>query len=84
MSLEPYREVFDVLAIANIELQFIRDLIPEFVLFWRDKNELHHSWNTKFLQHVKYRWVRRNQDHPNAKGDAFERLSDRSWAADLI
>ena len=73
-----------MLAIANIELQFARDLIPEFVLFWRDKNELHHSWNTKFLQHVKYRWVRRNQDHPNAKGDAFERLSDRSWAADLI
>lgn len=81
---KPDHEVFDVLAIANIELQFARDLIPEFVLFWRDKNELHHSWNTKFLQHVKYRWVRRNQDNPNAKGDAFERLSDRSWAADLI
>ena len=73
-----------MLAIANIELQFARDLIPEFVLYWRDKNELHHSWNTKFLQHVKYRWVRRNQDHPNTKVDAFERLSDRSWAADLI
>ena len=80
----PDHEVFDVLAIANIDSQFARELIPEFVLFWRDKNELHHSWNTKFLQHVKYRWARRNTAQPGAKGDAFERLTDRSWAADLV
>ncbi len=80
----PDHEVFDVLSIANIDSQFARDLIPEFVLFWRDKNELHHSWNTKFLQHVKYRWARRNTQQAGAKGDAFERLTDRSWAADLV
>lgn len=80
----PDHEVFDVLTIANIDRQFARELIPEFVLFWRDKNELHHSWNTKFLQHVKYRWARRTDNQPNAKGDAFERLTDRSWATDLV
>jgi hypothetical protein len=81
---KPDHEVFDVLTIANIDSQFARNLIPEFVLFWRDKNELHHSWNTKFLQHVKYRWARRNDNQTGAKGDTFERLTDRSWAADLI
>lgn len=80
----PDHEVFDVLTIANIDAHFARELIPEFVLFWRDKNELHHSWNTKFLQHVKYRWARRNEQKAGSKGDAFERLTDRSWAADLV
>ena len=80
----PDHEVFDVLTIANIDSQFARELIPEFVLFWRDKNELHHSWNTKFLQHVKYSWARRNTQQAGSKGDAFERLTDRSWAADLV
>ena len=81
---KPDVEVFDILEIANIDLQFAREIIPEFILFWRDKNELHHSWNTKYLQHVKYRWSRRNTEKIDSKGDAFERLSDRSWASDLI
>jgi len=81
---KPDIEVFDILEIANIDLQFAREIIPEFILFWRDKNELHHSWNTKYLQHVKYRWSRRNTEKADSKGDAFERLSDRSWASDLI
>ena len=81
---KPDIEVFDILEIANIDLKFAREIIPEFILFWRDKNELHHSWNTKYLQHVKYRWSRRNTEKIDSKGDAFERLSDRSWASDLI
>ncbi len=80
----PDHEVFDVLTIANIDAQFARDLIGEFVLYWRDNNQLHHSWNTKFLQHVKYRWARRNTNDSQSRGDAFERLTDRSWAADLV
>lgn len=81
---QPDHEVFDVLTIANIDARFARELVPEFVLFWKDKNELHHSWNTKFLQHVKFRWARRDQQNTSSKGDAFERLTDRSWAADLV
>ena len=57
---QPDPDVFDVLLIANIDADFARSLIPEFVLYWRDKNELHHSWNTKFLQHVKFHWAKRH------------------------
>jgi hypothetical protein len=57
---QPDTDVFDVLLIANIDADFARSLIPEFVLYWRDKNELHHSWNTKFLQHVKFHWAKRH------------------------
>ncbi len=58
---QPNDDVFDVLKLANIDLAFARGLVPEFVLFWRDGNQVHTSWNTKFLQHAKYHWARRHQ-----------------------
>ena len=82
---QPDNDVFDVLTIANIDHDFARELVPEFVLFWRDRNDLNHSWNTKFLQHVKYHWARQKKATTQGdKADIFERLTDRSWAADLV
>ena len=81
---QPDQEVYDVLTLANIDAEFARALIPEFILFWRDRNELHHSWNTKFLQHAKFHWARQNDQRSKDKADVFERLTDRSWAADLV
>lgn len=52
----PDVEVFDVLALANIRQEFALGLLAEFVMYWRDRGELHHSWNTKFLQYVKLKW----------------------------
>ncbi len=83
VSWHPDQEVYEILALANIDGDFAERLLPEFVLYWRDKNELHHSWNTRFLQHVKHRWARRGDDS-SSRGDAFERLTDRSWAVDLV
>ena len=61
---QPSKDVYDVLGLANIELEFARQLLPEFVLFWRDSNKLQTSWNTKFLQHVKYHWAKRHALNP--------------------
>ena len=39
---------------ASRELQSqSQALLPEFVMYWVDSNEVHTSWNSKFLQHVK-------------------------------
>lgn len=59
-SWQPNDDVLDVLRLANIDLAFAHQLVPEFVLYWRDSNQLHNSWNTKFLQHVKYHWAKRH------------------------
>ena len=32
------------------------ELIAEFVLYWRDSNQVHNSWNSRFLQYVKQQW----------------------------
>ncbi len=57
---QPNEDVYDVLRLANIDLDFARQLVPEFVLFWRDSKQMYISWNTKFLQHAKFHWARRH------------------------
>ncbi len=57
---QPGEDVFDVLRLANIDIEFARSLVREFVIFWRDSNQVYSSWNTKFLQHVKLYWARRH------------------------
>ncbi len=91
---QPSADVYDVLKLANIDLEFARAQVPEFVLYWKDSNRLHSSWNTKFLQHVKYHWARRHAltDEPSQqalshagrqKADRAGGTRDRSLIDDL-
>lgn len=96
---QPSNDVYDILGMANIDRKFATEQLAEFVLYWLDSNQLHASWNTKFLQHVKYRWARQHEydtggthagrqngsaaGAAGAKDTPFERLTDRSWANGL-
>jgi hypothetical protein len=85
---KPGRDVYDVLALANIDAAFADSLVPEFVLYWLDSGQLASSWNTKFLQHVKYHWARRhkmqmNDNQQTAEQDFVQLHTDRSWADGL-
>lgn len=82
---QPSRDVYDVLRLANIDLRFAQSLVPEFVLYWRDRGNLNGSWNTKYLQHVKYQWANRHATNASANRQTRdisleEQLTDRSWA----
>lgn len=57
---QPGNDVYDVLRLANIDIHFAEQQVPEFVLFWKESNRVHSSWNTKFLQHVKHHWARQH------------------------
>jgi hypothetical protein len=72
----PSPECYDILAMANIDLDFADAQLGEFILYWQDRRELHASWNTKFLQHVKYKWA---QQLKSSK-PLLEKITDRSWA----
>lgn len=83
MDYEPSPACFEVLEMANIDEAFAREQIKEFVLYWHDRKEAHPSWNTKFLQHVKYKWAHHQQANlPSTQQiqDTIERFTDRSWA----
>lgn len=82
---KPSHDVYEVLRLANIDIPFAQSLIPEFVIYWRDSNQVHASWNTRFLQYVKQRWAKRGTaTDPMTKStrelSLAEQLTDRSWA----
>ncbi len=65
---QPSPEVFDILRMAEIDEDYARQRIPEFVLYWRDSGQVHSSWNTRFLQYIKYGWARQLGMTPEASG----------------
>lgn len=90
----PDDAVFDILRMARIDAEFAQQQIPEFILYWRDSGQPQRSWNTKFLQHVKYRWAHSHQlgQHHGkqqtsgagpAATDFIDKHTDRSWREGL-
>ncbi len=75
-NFQPNDACFDVLTMANIDSDFAHSQVKEFVLYWQDRNEIYPSWNTKFLQHVKFQWAQRMQ----TSQPLLDKLVDRSWA----
>ncbi len=88
---QPDRDVFDILRMSHIDEGFARGQLPEFIVYWRDSGQAHTSWNSKFLQHVKYQWARQHhmqqagQGHDGAQSGSHSagRTRDRSLADDL-
>jgi hypothetical protein len=95
---QPSEDLYDILRMANIDILFACEQLPEFILFWQDAGTPQRSWNTKFLQHIKYQWAARHHltganraGYSLAAGggaqpalSTFEQLTDRSWAVGLV
>ncbi|MGM0632119.1 MAG: DnaT-like ssDNA-binding domain-containing protein [Pseudomonadota bacterium] len=92
---EPSPEVYEILRLAEIDEDFARRKLPEFILYWRDAGQAQSSWNTRFLQYIKYSWARqlnglsgvRHEGHQASAENgrqgveaAYRRFTDRSWA----
>ena len=86
---QPNKDVYDVLKLANIDLKFAQQQVAEFVLYWRDSNQLLASWNTKFLQHVKFHWAKQhalttvNSQQVNHAGQQLPHSSGRTRDSSL-
>ncbi len=87
---QPDPSVWDMLDMAGVDRGFTQERLPEFVLYWVDSNELHTSWNSKFLQHIKHQWRRHqsggasnDQQQIGGGAGAGGRTRDRSIAEDL-
>jgi hypothetical protein len=87
---QPAEDVFDILVLSHIDAEFARSLIPEFIMYWKDSNQAHTSWNSKFIQHVKYHWAKQHQMEQAGQSNAGQagssdtgRTRDRSLEQDL-
>jgi len=80
---KPNQDVYDVLRLARIDLEFAREKIPEFIIYWRDRNEVRASWNTTYLQFIKHQWQTAHESATNQPTRArrlIDDLTDTSWA----
>ena len=87
---QPSEDVYDILRLSHIDTEFARSLLPEFIVYWRDSNQAQTSWNSRFIQHVKYHWAKRHQiehaghSHAGQQGTSTTgRTRDRSLEQDL-
>ena len=87
---QPTEDVYDILRLSHIDTEFANSLLAEFIVYWRDSNQMHTSWNSKFLQHVKYHWAKRHQMEQTGQRHAGQqgsnptgRTRDRSLQDDL-
>jgi len=93
---QPSSACFDILRLAEIDEDYAREKVKEFVMYWRDTRQPHASWNTRFLQYIKFNWAKRLEGLQDVIGNAknksitgrsgqgleesFQRFTDRSWA----
>ena len=55
---QPSSDCFEILQLAEIDEEYARNKIPEFVMYWKDSQQVKSSWNTVFLQFIKQDWAR--------------------------
>lgn len=55
---QPSADFYEILQLAEIEADYARRKIPEFVMYWKDSQQVKPSWNTTFLQFIKQDWAR--------------------------
>lgn len=55
---QPSSDCFEILQLAEIDEAYARSKVPEFVMYWKDSQQVKSSWNTVFLQFIKQDWAR--------------------------
>jgi hypothetical protein len=53
---QPDAEMLRQLMQFGVAPEFIQQQMPEFVRYWRDRGEAHHSWDSRFQKHVQRLW----------------------------
>ncbi len=55
---QPSADCYEILQLAEIDEDYARSKVPEFVMYWRDSKQAKASWNTVFLQYIKQDWAK--------------------------
>tara|TARA_B100001013_G_scaffold223524_1_gene136673 strand:+ start:862 stop:1953 length:1092 start_codon:yes stop_codon:yes gene_type:complete len=77
---KPSEDFYEVLALTRINKNFADSVLAEFILYWKETGQAHNSWNSKFIQHVKFQWQRQKGYNSPKVLDDIERRVESSWA----
>ena len=76
---QPSVECYEILQLAEIDEDYACSRIPEFVLYWKDSQQVKSSWNTVFLQFIKQDWARKlKNDEKEIEGAELAHAEDQS------
>ncbi len=75
----PNEDFFDILELTDIPREFAENIKPEFIMYWKETGQSLNSWNSKFLQHVKYNWEKTNKGQTPQLSDQIDRRIESSW-----
>ena len=83
----PSLDCYEILQLAEINEEWARSRVPEFVLYWKDSQQVKSSWNTVFLQFIKQDWARQlkhlesaeiaNAENQSITGSGQQRLKEK-------
>ena len=75
----PNEDFFDILGLTDIPREFAEKAKPEFIMYWKETGQSLTSWNSKFLQHVKYNWERTNKGQTQQLSTQIDKRIESSW-----
>ena len=64
---------------TEIDRNFADSVLSEFILYWRETGQAHNSWNSKFIQHVKYQWQKHKGYNQSQPFSDIEQRVKSSW-----
>ena len=64
---------------TDIPKEFAENVKLEFVMYWKESGQSLNSWNSKFLQHVKYQWERANKGQTPQLSKQIDKRIESSW-----
>ena len=75
----PNSDFFDILEMTEIPKEFAENAKLEFVMYWKESGQSLNSWNSKFLQHVKFQWERANKGQTPQLSKQIDKRIESSW-----
>ena len=75
----PNQDFFDILELTEITKEFAENAKPEFIMYWKETGQSLTSWNSKFLQHVKFHWEKTNKRQTPQISQQIDRRIESSW-----
>ena len=58
----PSEDVIEILTRAGMNENFIRELIPEFIIYWSERKDVLISYDSKFIEHARLKWAQHNAE----------------------
>tara|TARA_Y100000590_G_scaffold57290_3_gene60206 strand:- start:21766 stop:22857 length:1092 start_codon:yes stop_codon:yes gene_type:complete len=76
---KPSQDFYHVLSLTDIDRSFADSVLGEFILYWKETGQAHNSWNSKFIQHVKFQWQKQKGfNQSNSVNDLDQRI-ESNW-----